>query len=655
MKNSEVETKMFWRDVDPKKHLKIVNPRDFTKPNYHKANIAYLIGPAISDPNELIERNQLIHQLFHNPVLRKNIEDIAVNHGHISQLPEDGNDFLAYYSKENEFWKIADAFVDRNKNSYCKRLASFCQKMQDYREKLYSEEIKFGESVSAELSKVTTMTGYITMTMDYRDGAQRNFDDDAINIIIGKKEYSNAWGLGYTATIPRWTKNRFFRFIGITALIQSSANKAANIRARKSALIENMPESLSHDLRSYLSTLNHEACKQADKLAGSRKKADLEKYAHIKDLLTPGVKMTFKFEYDQNGLSIVIVDFRSNKYYYSTNDSIIEKHDLVSYYNNEIKKKISKTVKTIVRRVEELMAVNDGHKHLKTLKDFYGIEFRAVTTIPSKSTDYEFQWSYINNIYSDKKYQSMYLQLMELRRFFWNGISDLWSLTQTINSLKEIAKEHKLPLCVAKINQDQIGVRFKNLCPLKIMDKVEKQKLISFTFPELNGKLICLTGRHGGGKSVAGESVLQAIYMAQSLTMVFADYFEFDIKDMIAAITNEVGEGSKTNIFLDKTKELLIGISKAEIGKSVIFVDEVGENTQESSGTQLAKQIATKLAKEGHSAIVNTQILSVAQYVEKDLGGLCLMVNKNHQFQKGIGGGELEKLIHEKGLDKYLN
>ena len=176
-----------------------------------------------------------------------------------------------------------------------------------------------------------------------------------------------------------------------------------------------------------------------------------------------------------------------------------------------------------------------------------------------------------------------------------------------------------------------------------------------FSFPELNGRMICLTGRHGRGKSVAGSSVLETLWLAQSGLPVFAKEFSFDVKDVIGAVINDEGHGSTATVFIQKTKNLLENIAKVPSEKSVIFIDEIGKGTQESSGLALGKRLLSTLADKHYSVIFNTQIMGLAEYAQTNVGAKCLKVDNNHQFAPGIGEGEMDELVKEIGLEKYLN
>ncbi len=86
----------------------------------------------------------------------------------------------------------------------------------------------------------------------------------------------------------------------------------------------------------------------------------------------------------------------------------------------------------------------------------------------------------------------------------------------------------------------------------------------------------------------------------------------------------------------------------------MVFVDEIGKGTQQDSGIELGKMLLKKLSSEGNSVLFNTQILELAQYVEQALGGVCYKVDKNHNFVRGIAGGEIMDLAKEKGLLRLL-
>lgn len=124
---------------------------------------------------------------------------------------------------------------------------------------------------------------------------------------------------------------------------------------------------------------------------------------------------------------------------------------------------------------------------------------------------------------------------------------------------------------------------------------------------------------------------------------------------MIGAVTNDTGDGSTATVFVKKTMNLFENIQKVPAHKSLIFIDEIGKGTQESAGLKLGQQILKALSQNGNSVIFNTQIMKLAEHARDNFQAICLKVDDNHQFQPGIGEGLMEELIHEVGLDKYLN
>jgi hypothetical protein len=355
------------------------------------------------------------------------------------------------------------------------------------------------------------------------------------------------------------------------------------------------------------------------------------------------------FEYGKKGLIIKILSIKAHNYsqtYFTTS---------VGQYSGYTEKE----AETIESRLEELklkaneaMAMQRASETISMFAKKFDIHMNTDYLVPASLTNYEFQWNFLDNIYSTDQNIKIWKQLNEHRQMFWHRMLELNHLHTVLAGFEKIAEKNKIPLCIPTIITGKSGITFKNLAPTDMIG--QENAMVPFSFPKINGQMICLTGRHGRGKSVAGNSVLQSLWLAQSGLPVFAESFEFDLKDVIGAVTNDHGEGSTATVFIQKTKNLLENIAKVPVEKSLIFIDEIGKGTQENAGLVLGKRLLGALAGKKYSVIFNTQIMALAQYAQDNLEAKCLKVDKNHQFSPGIGEGEMEELIKEIGLEKYL-
>src|SRR5680860_1135614 len=335
------------------------------------------------------------------------------------------------------------------------------------------------------------------------------------------------------------------------------------------------------------------------------------------------------------------------------NDEIPLHFSKYSAWNHNKKKPIVRAIEKAKIDFNKTIGLQKAQEVIDFINKYSKLQFGVNYGIDSPATNRDFRWNFLSNIYSSDENVEIYIKLRNERAWFFSRLEEILELCNKISNFQSVALRNNLPLCMPKIKNSGTGVTFLALAPIDMMN--QGKKMIPFSFPSINGRMICLTGRHGRGKSVAGNSILQSLWLAQSGLPVFAESFEFDIKDVIGAIVNDEGEGSTATIFLQKAKNLLKNIQKVPVEKSLIFIDEIGKGTQEDAGMKLGVRLLKTISKNGYSAVFNTQIMDLANFAKNDLDAICLKVENNHQFSPGIGEGGMEDLIKEIGLDKYLS
>lgn len=653
---------MFWEYQNLKK-LRILNPADFETPSIISEGLQEIYGKefldslGLADDKEIVTRNEFMRFLYERPELRQKINDWCESRTQTYSLPSNEDAFLYYYQNENPYWAIVNDFLKEMKTAgHCpEKMKPFVQQIADEIKPLSKVERETADIISEKLSKVTRMEGVVEFIVSQSEGVKMyapNGNDDAPYepTIIGQKAFSAVWAKDYIAPIPRWTRKRFWRFVGVKALAQNIANNRASAQAKKSAIIETFPKSIITDLQNgirhalRLDILNVRDVKTLD-----------AKGKKIHQFLSgiPALRLKIYFQYNDTGLRMNLVSVKQvagPRTIFSSDGTY--NRDYNGYTDKE-RKTIAKNIETINNEVSEALSMQGVVKILDFIKSGLNWQIGEAKQIGSPKTDSDFKWVYIKNLYNSPEHHEAYKALTKHRRYFWQGMSDLKDFCDIISYFINNAKQHNLPLCMPNINNEKIGISFKQMAPIDMMH--QKKSMVPFSFPTINGHILCLTGKHGRGKSVAGNSVLENLWLAQSGLPVFAEQFDTDVKEMIGAVTNDSGDGSTATVFVKKTKNLFENISKVPAHKSLIFIDEIGKGTQESSGLKLGQQILKVLSGNGNSVIFNTQIMKLAEYARDNYGAICLKVDDKHQFQSGIGEGQMEDLIKEVGLDKYLN
>lgn len=639
----------FWKEEKWFKPLVVLNPSDFKEPEIERNSVVTL--RALADQNEIIARNAIVNFLCHDNeassdiiLIKNRFDSSKKSDAGLHALPESGSNFLAFYEKENEYWKFVSDFVRKYEGrSNSNRIESFISKLKEDQARLMSLEIEMGQRISQNLHRVTKMEGAAEFLLK-----ENSYTD---SVIIGQKAYNASWSPNFKGDIPDWIDNWFFKVLGIKALVQNISNKKLREKSYRSSLILGFPEELKSDLitgaRNLIFKKRVELFdKAAEGILTSSEEKVLNNLVNL-----PSLSIAVEFHYNDTGLKFRFLSIKDYSYKDLKEEVNISTSSYKGYTTKE-KEKLEESAGKYREMISDSLASRNALRTIEFLQKECGINYDQYYAIESRRTNSTFSHSYLINIYNLPENKEIFKELTRQRNFFYNGISELASIQQVISDMAFTARRKNLPLCVPKVITDKVGINFKNLAPINMID--QNKEMVPFSFPELNGKMICLTGRHGRGKSVAGNSVLETLYLAQSGLPVFAEEFSFDVKDVIGAVINDEGHGSTATVFIQKTKNLLENIAKVPSEKSVIFIDEIGKGTQESAGLVLGKRLLDTMAKRHYSVIFNTQIMDLAKYAEQTVQAKCLKVDKNHQFSPGIGEGEMEELVKEIGLDKYL-
>jgi hypothetical protein len=615
-----------WKDCPEK--IKVLNQSDFGVPSFIKNLSKHfrldLDSLGLSNAEEIQARLDIMNVLTDSKV-RTKVKELNKFFEKSTTLPLTENSFLFYYKNpDNPYWIAVKELISVLKpyTNYS-RIKLIVDKLE-LSLPLEKLEKTFADDISQKLKDVTFLEGVIDMTLLKYDPYYNDiFRQVYKSVVVGKKVYRSTWKDGFVANVPKWTKTKFMDFFGLRKAIQKLANSFALHRANRSSVVTDLPACVVQDISSYFSDKQF--------------KDVLDKYY---DCI-----FTIHFEYTKDGL---ILDFVGIRKQASEVNFSFELHDFDGFTNLERRKFKKKSV-----RISEMYQQTAMIRGLQPIYDNLERCFRLFSShfsIESSNTDENFRWYALQNIYNENI--EIVDQLEDIRKYTAENVKSLNMLSNIYEYMKEIADKKGLDICIPELTATHSGTTFSNLAPIEIFDK--DTKLIPFTLPTINGRILCLTGRHGGGKSVAGKSILNSVWIAQSGLPVFAKEFKTELKTAIGSIVNDEGEGSTANNFLDKVIVLLNGIGTVPKGESIIFIDEIGKGTSEAAGINLGKRILRTVKEKGYSVIFNSQILQLAEYAQNELDTKCFVVNKEHQFAEGIGDGQMEQIIKEKGLDKLL-
>ena len=285
-------------------------------------------------------------------------------------------------------------------------------------------------------------------------------------------------------------------------------------------------------------------------------------------------------------------------------------------------------------------------------------EFFARAVIPAPKTDRVCRWFAISNMYNSEPLKKATSACQKYRDFFTEHLARLREIAYLVRRVSDLAQSLNLPLCVAEpLSGDSHVVESDGIVPIHLLEgfKGRKKVVVPLTLPALNGRMICLTGKHGGGKTTALISMLAALYMAQSLTLAFGTRFRFNPKKALAALLIERGEGSTIELILKKVKNILETAERVPPNQMVAVIDELGSATQENAGDDFGRKVAKRLSDRGVSVIFATQIQSLARFAEEELNAHTCSLTRDHRVEAGISDGGLQELCESTGVAKLLD
>ena len=263
----------------------------------------------------------------------------------------------------------------------------------------------------------------------------------------------------------------------------------------------------------------------------------------------------------------------------------------------------------------------------------------------------------------DLPVKPLYERVLAYRQWTAARVHQLFELTRVLKKMQTVATSGDLPFEFFDVleTQDHL-IRFDSIIPTHLIGQAgaDGEKLSAADLhpirdlAKLNGKVVFLTGHNAGGKTVTQESLAEMVYLAQCGLPVFGENVAFNPKEVLAVVFIERGAGSTAELLLRKTRDTLAAVTESDPARTLVVLDELGTGTQELDGDQLARQVLARLHQIGCSVLCSTQIQSLAQHAEEELGALMFQVDRTRAITPGIGRGDVAGLADRVGLTEYL-
>lgn len=654
-----------WSNTVPKNdQVQIINEQDFPLEDLFKS-LALGGSPLRSsfgtaDYSELSGRYEIVKLLLKSERFRRYVLATPVP---ADRLPEQAEDFLRFYDQKhtgdhNPFWSSVHRFLtemalaEEETNSFSTRLNVLKETLTRGTE-LEVIESQVAAIVTEQITQISVMGGIITYKVDIS-----NIETPIPRIELRVLSEETHGHLRYSTELARLSLSASPRPKGIRGLIKTATgitfikNKWRSLqrwmekkRAMRSVVLKTLPSELQSDIEDWLK-------QHLTKLKASPQDINIGVLGVLREL--DGGEVKVAFIYDGVHLNTVVYSI-APKLSNVRDPKLFPVTDHNGYSSQQVDA-LKRAHQAYLKEYKETQKSNILCRFQTAVIERNGYFFDG-QVIPSPKTDQICRWFALRNLYEGKSLRKAVAACEDYRRFFSQHWNRLREIAVMIDSIMKLAQKLNLPLCAAEpLPHAQQIVEFSGIYPIHLLSAFNgtSNKVIPYSLPALNGRMICLTGKHGGGKTTSLVSVLAALYMAQSICLAFGTSFRFNPKRVLASLLIERGQGSTIELILAKMKKILEAANRVPSHQMVAVLDELGSATQESAGDELGRQVLQVLADRGVSTVFATQIQSLAEFADRTLKAHTCYLTRNHRIENGISDGGLRDLCKEMGVTKLL-
>lgn len=654
-----------WENVPVEARLNVVNPEDFPiKRTLQGLGIGYspLVETfGIADADELRGRQEVVRYLMGH---RKLFEWLTIPHVSVD-LPRTETDWLSYFSTNkphNPFWENVHDFCEllrAKRESLSPRLEQLLTEI-DATLPLELEERKWAKGIAETLEQTTVMEGllvfHVSMERAQVSSARRNVTESGfeyrvstldciktedggwpVSLMHGHQLYSQALADFMPADYPAWSQTWLAQRLGVGGLVErliDKVNEDNRLQACRSMVITKPSFQVIEDVKNHL----------RDRLNKLKWDTDALAFGRVHAYVT----------YSNEGLQVQIVTVEAPRR--SGDRARFRFHQFDGYSEDQVAK-IKMGREEIDRWIwaTESGVASDQIRAAITRQnpDFFEERTRA----NSSNADQVHRGFALSNVLEAPQFKKRTKTVRSHRKFVVDHIAVLRQVVEVIAELEKVARVRKLPLELPTFVENEHVVSFERLYPVHLLPALEDgQRLCPVNLPTLNGRMIGLTGDHGGGKSVTMITIAEMVYLAQSGLPVYGQEVQLNMKRFLALAFIEQGiHGSVAQRLIEKLANVLRAVRDVDGRQVVVMLDELGSATQEGDGFETGYQLLRKLKELGVSVLFSTQITRLAESAQSSLGAICLKVNRRtHQLTPGIGDGGMSDLRRTSGFDKLL-
>ncbi len=659
-KDSDIPKRVFpefnlWEtDLKKSQRLKIINEEDFpfeeilNSLSLNKSPLKNSFG--INDENEIAERLAVTKFLGKNPNLRKFLAAGFDNF----ELPIDPLKFMEFFDPRDNgvtpYWQFVNkfmSFLENNEEDLSSRLRLILETLKKTKY-LQDEEAEMGKQIAKKVMQVSTFEGTVSFTMNITSNGEFNYGSFQTYkswlawsawTLCGYKNYAYAISPHQMLKMPRkMEESKIAKYSGTKFLLKwviKGYNHFRYSRACRDQVMDAIPKVVEQSITDYI-------------------RHKLRNIAYIPPEFSGG-KLHVYFCYNEEGLFVKFYGLDISRKQEREERSQLE---LRNYPGLTWGKwtQMQVTSKKISKRAREAYARITRDKIYSKLQQASPGFFTDKFKIEDNVVNTDFSWFAIGNEYCSKKWLPMYRMLEDHREFVKKHLKELRLVSAVVDQLQQKAEELGKELCYPELLTDKHVVDFSKIYPVHLLSKLKPENIKSISLPALNGSMVALSGRHGGGKSSTQLTVVCNIYLAQSGLPVIGQSFSFNAKKVLGMVfITQKGDGSTYELLVNKTKAIFEGVENVNPTEVVLVLDEVGTGTQEISGLKVGKSVLTSLADKGVTVIFSSQITELIEYSRDYLGAECFWVDRDHGIHEGVSDGGVDELLQASGLQKFLN
>lgn len=646
MSRSLPRVEQWRRDFPDRARLVIVNGESFPKAEIMESlglgkreHEAYAFG--LADEEEIRARLDLQRMFHESPAFRQVVDGTLSEGG----LPTGERQFLSYFDPGREhtpFWQGVHNFLAAV-DAYPRvprRVAIVAQALRDALP-LEQQERAMAEQIGQEVLRAATLAGLVTFRIDAEESAIVGLKMVQAEV-GGHRLFSRETAKVRLVPMPQWTEKYEYRdeFLGLVASAVRGVVHGINWVIKRGVFRDMVIGGSSSAIED---DLTRAVFRQLWKIRWAA-------WPHRLD----GATVHVFFRYSKDGLEIRILDM---EFIDDTCESGLS-DDLVAFpgytaQQHRAMRRVNAAYRNAARMNVRLLRKAQLHAFAEGASPgFFLSSFNA----PSPAIDALYRWTAIRALYESKEHRAVSARAEELRTFFGRQLRELRAVLTLYRTIRDRAEALGLPFCIPEVAKGEHVVQFDHLFPAQLLLRMKPGEAVPVDgLPELDGRMIGLTGKHGGGKTETQLAVLTSIYLAQSGLPVFARQFRFNVKQVLGIVfISQRGIGSTAQQYLEKLRNVLEEIRGMDGKDVVLILDELGTGTQEDAGYDLGREILSRLAARGISILFSTQIIRLAEYSQRELDALCVQFNAQHRISAGIAGGGMDELRREMGIDRLL-